>query len=70
MLKLLPLEVCKLRDICFYSRGCKGLDTTRNNVFTCMYADELKEKEKPEQKPDEFPACSLKKPDFPSAGCG
>lgn len=67
MLKLLPLEVCKLRDICFYSKGCRGLDGTRNNVFTCMYADELKEKE---EKPAEFPVCSLSKPGLPSAGCG
>ena len=67
MLKLLPLEICKLRDICIYSKGCRGLDSTRNNVFSCMYADELKEEEKEETK---FPVCSLSKPDFPSAGCG
>jgi hypothetical protein len=57
MLKLQPYEICKLRDVCFYFRDCKGLDKTRKSVFSCLYADEIKQE--PELKSREVPVCSL-----------
>jgi hypothetical protein len=71
MLKLQPFEVCKLQDVCFYWRDCKGLDVKRKSVFTCLFADEIKQGDKEEKKETcELAVCSLSKPDLTRVGCG
>jgi len=68
MLKLDPLEVCKLKDVCFYWRDCKGLDKERKTVFSCSFADEIKQEEKEDS--CEIHVCSLPQTNFSGAGCG
>ena len=70
MLKLQPFQVCKLQEVCIYWKDCKGLDVKRGIVFSCLFADEIKQEEKKEV--CELPVCSLPKTNFtPSgAGCG
>ena len=60
MLKLQPFEICKLRDFCLYWRDCKGLDDKRGSVFSCLFAEEIKQVDEKEE-PQNFPVCSLNK---------
>jgi hypothetical protein len=69
MLRLQPFEVCKLKDVCFYCRDCKGLDEKRKSTFSCSYADEIKQEEKEERNSCEIPVCSLSQTNFSGTGC-
>jgi len=66
MLKLQPFEVCKLRDVCFYFRDCKGLDEKRKSSFSCHFADEMQQEKK---EVCEFSICSLSKGNFIPSEC-
>jgi len=60
MLKLQPFEICKLQDFCIYGKDCRGLDNKRRSVFSCIYADEIRQED--EKKVCQFSVCSLKSP--------
>lgn len=60
MLRIQPFEVCKLRDFCLYWRDCKGLDNKRGSIFSCLFADEIKQED--EKKVCQLSVCSLSKP--------
>jgi hypothetical protein len=70
MLKLQPFEVCKLRDICFYWKDCKGLDNKRGSVFSCLFADEIRQEgEEKKKEVCELHTCSLLKSNSSPSGC-
>jgi len=65
MLKIEPFEICKLKDVCFYWKDCKGLDEKRKTIFSCSFADEINQEEK--KNFCEIPICSLS--NLPNSGC-